>query len=260
MVHTFKRLKILLMRVFAAADSPISRIIVDRVVREADTLQRLRRNGLRPIRIIRAEPDRLLHQRTVRCEAIPIKEASTLNFLDTYFGGQDGATDWRITNSMQYRLVRAYMDGRMPQDFREMDYWQWHVNLREAGVNERSDEWITNKVQKLLRVFESISCRGYDYSRLSNYIWVLEKPLIHTRYGYDHCPDGYEIFDGHHRAASAACLGYSSVYVLLLKDVGKHTPFGVPLDKVVKPTSNAEPGLTSIRETAGVGVERRRAS
>jgi hypothetical protein len=213
------------------------RVLLSRVLGEAGTNQRFIRFGLRPLCIKEVSVEDLLVQRPVRCEMIPVKEATTLKFLDEYFAGENSVPHYDIYGSMQYKLLRAYVEGTI-QDFSQTDYWQWHVKLRQAGINEdkRSDAWIADKIQRLLRVYESIKDRGYDYSRLSNYIWVVNEPLISTRYGYNYHPDGFEIFDGHHRAASVACLGYRSVYVLLVKDAGTHTPFGVPLDEIVTPT------------------------
>ena len=213
--------------------------LLSRAMGEAGTRRRLARFGLKPLDVREVQVERLLVQRPVRCEVIPVKEATTLEFLDRYFAGGNGGPDYQICNSMQYRLLQAYAQGEIG-DLSQTDYWRWHVQLRQAGINEdtRSDAWIAGKIQNLLHVFESISMHGYTYGRLSNYIWVLEQPLIHTRYGYDYCPDGYEIFDGHHRAASVACLGYRSIYVLLVEDVGTHTSFGVPLDEIVVPAED----------------------
>ncbi len=236
LIHRLNKLKIPFIHPSTTKPPGPSHALLNRVLGEAGTSQRLAHFGLEPLGIKKVEVQNLLVQRPVRCEVVPVNQATTLDFLDNYFAGGNGGLDYGIYNSMQYKLLQAYVEGTI-QDFSQTDYWQWHVKLRQAGINEdvRSDAWIANKIHKLLRVFESIRKRGYGYSRLSNYIWVLEKPLIHTRYGYDYCPDGYEIFDGHHRAASVAYLGYRSVYVLLVKDVGTHTPFGVPLDEIIIP-------------------------
>jgi hypothetical protein len=212
------------------------RALLSRVLGEAGTSQRFARFGLKPLCIKEVSVEDLLVQRPVRCEVIPVNEATTLDFLDKYFARGNGILDYSIYNSMQYKLLCAYIEGTI-QDFSQTDYWQWHVKLRQAGINEdkRSDAWIANKIQRLLCVYKSIRDRGYDYSRLSNYIWAVNEPLISTRYGYNYYADGFEIFDGHHRAAAVACLGYCSIYVLLVKDVGTHTPFGVPLDEIVTP-------------------------
>ena len=242
--HLVNRWKVPVMRFLLSRDSARSERLA-RIVGVEGVLRRLRRYGLWPVRFVAVEPSRLLHQRTVIPESMPTRQAGTLDFLDAYFSGEDGASDWGITNSMQYRLLVSLVNGHLPGQLEKTDYWRFHVAMRDAGIKlqrgsefvERSDEWIDNKVRRMVNIFESIKNRSYRYRRVSDYIWVVEKPLIHTRYGYDHCPEGYEIFDGHHRAAAVAFLGYPSVRVLLLKDVGTHTRFGVPLDDVVVPAN-----------------------
>ncbi len=198
--------------------------------------QRIERFGLEPIDIVRVNLADLFHQRTVKCEMIPVREAETLDFLDEYFSTKDGKLDYSIYHSMQYKLIHAHSQGAL-RNLANTDYWKWHVFLRNNGINAdvRTDSWIEGKVEKMLSVFDSIRNSGYDYSRFGHYPWVVNDPLIHTRYGYNYLPGGREIIDGHHRVAAAACLGYKSVYALLVKDIASHTTFGLPLDQVVVP-------------------------
>ncbi len=220
---------------WAFADSEnTSKELVLKLFGISKTHQRLMRFGLMPVDIVQVNMGQLFMQRPVRCEMIPVKDASTLSFLDDYCTDADGRLDYSICNSMQHKFMCAFVKNRQ-LEYPQTDYWQWHVNLRQAGINAdvRSDQWIENKIGKLMRVFNSIDNDGYDYTQLSNFIWVMEKPLINTRYGYAYCPDGYEIFDGHHRAAAAACLGYPSLYALLVRDVATHSSFGIPLNEII---------------------------
>jgi len=196
----------------------------------------MQRLGLEPVGIIRVGVSDLLYQRAVKCEMIPVKEADTINYLDEYFSTEDGHLDYSTKNSMQYKLLRAHNISAL-KDYSTTDYWKWHLALRQIGINAevRTDQWIEEKIEKLIRVFEAMKRKGFYYGRFSHYPWVVAKPLINTRYGYDYLPSGYEILDGHHRVASAACLGYDSICVLLLRDVAKHTPFGIPLEEVDTP-------------------------
>ena len=229
-VHRANRRKLRSLPIRRRLPRPIGRVL-DRLARESPgTVERFERFGLEPVDIVEAPVADLLVQRPVRCELIPSREATTLDFLDRYLEG-----DWRITRSMQYRLLEGHRRGDLTDDLSTTDYWRWHVKLAEAGINERPPEMIARKVRGLLAVYESIAAGGYAYGDLRSYVWVLERPLISTRYGIDHQPDGFEVYDGHHRAAAAAALSLGTLRVLLLRDVGTHTPFGVPLAEVAVP-------------------------
>lgn len=205
--------------------------VVDRLMRESPgTAERFDRFGLEPVDVVEARVEELLVQRPVRCELIPSREATTLDFLDRYLAG-----DWRISRSMQYRLLDSHRSGELPEDLSQTDYWRWHEKLAEAGINERPPEMIARKVRGLLAVHDSMAAGGYAYGGLRSYVWVLDRPLISTRYGIDHNPDGLEVYDGHHRAAAAAAIGLDTLRVLLLRDIGTHTPFGIPVRETTRP-------------------------
>jgi hypothetical protein len=205
---------------------------VERAIGARQVGQRLGRFGLQPVTVVTAPVDRLLVQRPVRCELVPSREATTLDFLDGYMTDESGAPDWRIGRSMQARLLSAHAAGRLPADLSQTDYSRWHARLHEAGINERPPEMIARKLEGLIALYESIRRDGYRFAGIDSYIWVLEEPLSVTRYGYSRLAEGLEIFDGHHRAAALACLGYEAIPVLLLRDVGTHTAFGVPLEEI----------------------------
>lgn len=210
---------------------PLPLLALERALGERGTGARLRRLGLAPVRFASVPVDELLVQRPVLSEVVATRDAAPLAFLDAYFRGPDGTSDWRVVRSMHAALVRTVLDDPHA-DLRETDYWRWHVALREAGVNERPDEWIERKARALLGLAEEVRAGRYRYGGLRSYVWALERRLIATRYGYDDEGAGYEIYDGHHRAAVAAALGVAELPVLLLRDVGTATPFGVPLDEV----------------------------
>jgi hypothetical protein len=203
--------------------------LLERVVRERGTAARLRRFGLEPVEFVEIPVERLHVQRPVLSEVSPSREATTLDFLDGYFTDERGHGDWRIRRSMQAAFLTDEGEER------ESDYWQWHVALREAGIDERPDEWIARKVRSLRVLYRSIESDGFRYGGLRSYVWALDRPLISTRYGLDHRIEGYEIYDGHHRAAVAASLGLPALTVLMLRDVATHTAFGIPLADVTVP-------------------------
>lgn len=203
--------------------------LLERLVRERGTAARLRRFGLEPVGFAEVPVERLHVQRPVLSEVSPSREATTLEFLDAYFTDEGGHADWRIGRSMQAAFLADHGEER------ESDYWRWHVALREAGIDERRDEWIARKVRSLRVLHRSIESSGFRYGGLRSYVWALDRPLISTRYGLDHRIEGYELYDGHHRAAVAAALGLPTLIVLVLRDVATHTAFGIALTDVTVP-------------------------
>lgn len=228
--HTLNRLKVTAARPFLRRRPQWARA-ADAALRERSLGARFARFGLEPIDVVRTPVERLLVQRPVLAEVIPVADATPLPFLDTYFEVGEGPADWSITRSMQFRLLMDHRRGELGP-LEETDYWHWHAQLHEAGVNERPPDWIAAKVLSLVALYDSIAAQGYRYSGLSSYVWALERPLVTTRYGLAHDQDGLEIFDGHHRAAAAAAAGIPSLHVLLLRDVATHTSFGIPLRSV----------------------------
>jgi hypothetical protein len=207
----------------------------DRALRErAGTLARFARFGLQPVDVRQVAVADLRVQRPVRCELVPERDASALPFLDAYMTDEAGRPDWHIRRSMQFRLLADHVTGTLPEDLSQTDYWRWHEQLAGAGINERPPAMIERKLRGQIDVFERMRADGYAYGGLRDYVWVLERPLAATRYGLDHDPHGLEVYDGHHRAAAAAALGWEALHVLVVRDVATHTPFGIPLAEVVR--------------------------
>lgn len=195
--------------------------------------RRLQRFGFQPVSIESVAIDRLFAFRAVRCEVVPETSRELIGFLEDWFKDENGDPDWRIRNSMHTRLFDTYLNGKMPNHLEQLDYWRWHESLAAVGVNARPPEWITTKIRNVLGLFDSIRQRGFDASRLENLPWVLDRPLIASRYGFDYTIPGYEIYDGHHRVAALCSLGQTSAPVLVVRDVGHETPFGIPFEQVM---------------------------
>lgn len=211
-----------------------------RIAGLAPVHRHLQRFGLSPVRVITVPIDRLNALRSVRCEVVPESLAAPLDFLEMCFTRPDGTFDWRIRNSMHCSLYDTYLAGGLPERLDDLEYWQWHASLAKAGINARPPEWIHTKIGKAIALLESIRTRGFKDGCLANLPWVLEEPLIKTRYGIDHNIDGYEIYDGHHRVAAQCSLGHASTKAILVKDVATTTPFGILLEKVLIPAGAAE--------------------
>lgn len=168
---------------------------------------------------------------------VPVKELhiqyrSELK-LDPFLVGLDGELDRSIVYSPFYKLLEIYIDkghSYIERNFRETDYYKLFrymnqvelIDWRTGQKNEfkRSDTQILEKIQKFIRVYESIKQQGYlgpSFDR--RYIIVLEIPFevqcLGQKIDWEWHP--YEIWSGHHRAAALAMLGHDEAKVVLLK-------------------------------------------
>ena len=197
-----------------------------RVVKNSVTKMMLR-HGLKPIGVVEVPVSELNVIRPVLCNEVNSSKRLVLSWYEDYF-----KDDWSIKNSMFCKLLRGfYSEDTASSDvrirFREQDYWKMHEYMRTLGGHPRSEDWIERKIISFINLARDMDRRGYDYSRLSNYIVVLNEPMCKTRYGIVHSIDGYEVYTGHHRAACAQFLGMETLFVILAEDVAGATPFGV---------------------------------
>lgn len=207
--------------------------LIGKLTRLSQLREKFRRFGVQPVEILSVPIDKLHALRAVRCEVIQDRNKGLLEFLERQFKGPDHQPDWSIGNSMHCQLYDAYLSNKMPKKLEDLNYWKWHVSLDLAGINRRPPEWIRIKINKALALLDSIKQKGFDDRQLRNLPWVLDRPLISTRYQVSHSVDGYEIYDGHHRVAALCSLGYQTMKVLLVRDVATCTPFGVPLEEIL---------------------------
>lgn len=165
--------------------------------------------------------------RAVRCEIVRDKSKETIGFLDDYF-----LDDWKMKKSFHCKLFQLYLKGKLPKNWIVLDYWKWHVSLDQSGINNRPSEWIESKIRNAIRLCENIDNKGFKDKYLFNLPWVLNKPLIKTRYDIDHKIKGFEVLDGHHRVAAMIALGYKKIRVLEVVDVATKTPFNILLSEI----------------------------
>lgn len=140
-----------------------------------------------------------------------------------------GEIDLTVFNSPHVELLTRYeREGDRIlelENFRTSRYYQMHRGWREAGVNPeaRTDEWILDRKAKgLVALYKSIRDKGYSYEAANGtFVAVLEEPLAWTKYGHQWEMDGFELFDGGHRAACLCALGYTKMKVLVLSWVKK---------------------------------------
>jgi len=191
--------------------------------------KKLVKHGLRPINIAKVNIEDLNFLRNVKCETIKTKDLSFIYFLEYFF---EKNNNWSIRKSMHFFLYDKYVNNSMPDNFEDLDYYQWHKSLSNEGINHRPHKWIIEKINSSIHIIDSIKKKGFQDYNLDNLPIVLKNPLISTRYNINHKINGYEIFDGHHRCSALLALGFKDVKVLFCEDVSKKTPFGIDLSEL----------------------------
>lgn len=153
----------------------------------------------------------------LRDEAIADGERSALLMrhpIDRFFPSINGIEDRRIKHLPHLALLDAYAaSGRAPSDSAYAELLRCRARLANRPVDEPA---IAARVRALIDLRQSILTRGYagpGFRRKR--ISVMEAPLHPATEVYR--PEGYEIFDGHHRAAVLAHLGIDPVQVLVLR-------------------------------------------
>jgi hypothetical protein len=194
----------------------------------------LEKFGLEVVDIIDVDIDKCFYQRPVLCEMLPVDSIKTIDFLENYFLNSSGQKDWSIKNSMHCLMYNSFLNNQFPQKLDDLDYWKWHSYLDRNQINSRPPQWIKIKVGKAIDVLKSIKEKGFISCNIHNLAWVVREPICLSRYGLTHKISGYEIYSGHHRIAALSSLGISKVRVIVVKDVAKFTPFGIPLSKINK--------------------------
>jgi len=197
-----------------------------------DLMKRLNNNGLIVVDILKIDISNLYILRNVYCEIIQSNDKSLISFLENYIIEKG---DLSLKNSFHYQLFKK-LSKNENEIFnpRVLDYFKWHQSLNKENINNRSEEWILNKIQSCKRLFYSIKSNGFKDYDLLNLPLILNEPLIETRYKYDYKISGYEIFDGHHRVACAKALGYEKIFCILCKDIATKTPFGIKINEINK--------------------------
>ncbi len=93
--------------------------------------------------------------------------------------------------------------------------YDWFNANKKVAVSY-SYKRILKKIRSFIKTYNSIKENGYlseDYA--NRFVIVLEKPFENMKYGYDHECLGYEIWSGHHRAASLAYLGCKEIDLII---------------------------------------------
>ncbi len=113
----------------------------------------------------------------------------------------------KLSQSPHCQLLRDYnlIGGDIWHNFNKHPYYRLQ---RRFGKSRKS---ALNKAKRLTALFDEIKTNGFIGE-----ITVLDKPLVPNPYN-----QGYEIFDGHHRAVCCITLGMKNVRAIIVKAVPK---------------------------------------
>ena len=194
---------------------------------------RLNKNGLIIKKIIEIEISDLYVLRNIKCECIESKSKDFLPFLERF---KSIKGDLKLMNSFHLKLFNKFKDLKNFQslNYKNLNYYKWHQDLHKNKINRRDHNWILNKLESCFHLYKSILLKGFVNDNNKNLPLILNKPLIKSRYQFKYKIDGFEIFDGHHRVACLASLGYKKVECFLCLDIADKTPFGINLNEINK--------------------------
>jgi hypothetical protein len=170
---------------------------------------------------------------------------------------EDGRVDRTILNSPHYRLLKAYDTQGMEwlrRNYRDTAYYQIYSYYDRIGRKKNlykdnawimvryDDEGIWRKILRLIDLYQSVKREGYANSVYGkNRVSVLEVPFSVGRFGIEMSWEPYEIWGGHHRAASLAAAGKSEIEAVLIKDMkAKFLPHHYPHHRL-SPQQDSQP-------------------
>jgi len=142
-------------------------------------------------------------------------------FLDQYLL-KNGKEDRRITNTPHYKLIKEYQSNS-ELNLKKTDYFKFaeaHLGYFGKFFGHRDINGILIRMRKFLELYEDIKNNGFTYKR--GKIIVFSDVTDFARsdsFGRPHPPTityepkNYEIYEGHHRAAILAALGYKKIRV-----------------------------------------------
>lgn len=121
--------------------------------------------------------------------------------------------DLSMINSPHYELAKLYYDHGgiwLRRNFNKTRYFLWKSKTAGKEVSFS---------KKRIFLFDSIK-KGYlAGGNRKNYIVVLDKPLIESRYDVSNIKlNSPEVFMGHHRIGALLALGIDRVRVIIAKD------------------------------------------
>jgi len=157
-------------------------------------------------------------------------------FLNQYLM-ENGLENRRIQKSPHYVLLSA-IEKNPSIDLRKTDYFRFamtYVNHFGAWFGKKDAAGVIMHMDNFIRLYKEISIKGFDYKngRLIVFQTVhnvksIDKHMRPHPPTSTYIPENYEIFEGHHRAAILAKLGYEYV------DVDFYSGYSVFLNKVKK--------------------------
>ncbi len=143
------------------------------------------------------------------------------NPVDRFFPLVDGHEDRRLIHLPHLELLRYHdRHGRLPEDSAYARLLRVRARLQGRAISE---EEIRQRMERMVAVCRSIRERGYlGPGHRRQRIVVMERSIHPPTATYR--PEGYEVFDGHHRAVAVTHLGLERVEVLITEAIQVH-PF-----------------------------------
>lgn len=129
-------------------------------------------------------------------------------YKSVYKGADDGVLD--MNQSPHCKLLTDYYN-KGDNVWKNFSNHPYYLMQRRYGKSRKS---AFDKAKRLTALFDEIKTNGFK-GRIS----VIEKPIVSNPYN-----NGYEIYDGHHRAACCIVLGIKNIEAIILKAVPKEQP------------------------------------
>lgn len=137
-------------------------------------------------------------------------------FLNSYLL-ENGKENRKITNGPHYKLLEEY-EKNPSLDLRQTDYFKFakaHMDYFGSWFKHKGEEGIVEFMKRFLDLYNNIKNNGYHNSngKLIVFKTVINQKSV-DKYDRPHqptetyVPEDYEIYDGHHRAAILAKVGY----------------------------------------------------
>jgi len=157
-------------------------------------------------------------------------------FLDKYLI-DNGMENRNIFNTPHYRLLCQY-EKNQSLDLRHTDYYRFaktHFDFFGRWFGHTTENGLIIHMKKFLQLYDEIGKKGFSYSKGKIIVFkTVHGKVRRDRWGRPHPPTktyepkDYEIFEGHHRAAILAKLGYDEI------DVDTYTWYNNIKNKMLK--------------------------
>jgi hypothetical protein len=141
-------------------------------------------------------------------------------FLDAYLM-EHGKQNREIENTPHYKLLKEY-ENNPNLNLKNTDYFTMakrHLDHVGRWFWHKDEKGIIRKMNEFLKLYNNIKEKGYDFRKDSIIVECAQsknagsKGRTKAPYVKAYYPEGFEIWEGHHRVAILAKLGYEEIEV-----------------------------------------------